>query len=251
MTEPIKNIFDFPTKPKESMEERQTKAAVKFLELVDGYNLKNCPKDYESLKLEAIYLAGFAQYSTIILAQRCSIIHEKQLYLKDLNEDGTVKYKDFKSWVEGELSISRQTVYKYMDLYKYFGHIESLEVSNSYSKLIPLLPLLKSDNKEIPKRKIIVKYCDEIEIKSARKISDEALELKYKYGLLETPQEELLLDPEDIKAIEKISAKIASKSSDLMKHGEYPCLISVYDEEEAKILQRAAVKLRDELRSKR
>ncbi len=148
-----------------------------------------CPEDYEDLKNEAKALSKMSQVSFILMAQRLKIIKEKGLYEKG-------GYPDFRTFIEKELPIAKTTVYCYIDIIHYFG-VQTSELhdmlekreSMNYSKLFPIIPLLKQEDSVIPaeeKNDIKTKYLQEIKSKSARKIKEEAHALKLKYKILKT-----------------------------------------------------------------
>ena len=142
---------------------------------VKAFNFDNCPDDYESLKEEAKFLAGMTQYSFLLMAQRLLKIKDNKLY--------EVKYPDFKSFVEAELDVSRQTAYKYLDIINYFGVAALRHEEMDYSKLIPVIPLLKSKDESIPKEVIRQEFIERAKKESFREITEDAKELKIKYGL--------------------------------------------------------------------
>ena len=86
--------------------------------------------------------------------------------------------------VEEELPLSRGTVYNYMDIVVHFGvkpvgHEEEIE----YSKLIPVLPLLRAQNDTIPKNELKKHFLKQAGLRSKREIIEEVREYKRKYGL--------------------------------------------------------------------
>jgi len=141
------------------------------------FNLDYCPEDYESLKAETKFLLGINQSSFILMAQRLKKIRDGKLY----EQDG---YNDFKSFIEKELPIAKTTVYCYIDVLTYFG-VQSTELEKNldYTKLFPLLPLLKSEEITIPKEEIRQEYLQKIQVEPLRQIKEEAKVLKEKYGL--------------------------------------------------------------------
>lgn len=142
------------------------------------FSFNNCPDDYHSLKSEAKFLAGMTQVSFILMAQRLLKIRDGELYKID-------GYPDFKSFIEGELKVAKRTVYDYIDIISCFGvRLTALEENIEYSKLSPVIPLLKADNPDIPKEDLKSKFLKEIKIKSQRELRAEAKELKIKYGLI-------------------------------------------------------------------
>jgi len=149
----------------------------KYLEL---FNFNNCPDDYDLLKKEVVFLHGITQYSFILMAQRLKKIRDKRLYEKD-------NYNSFKEFIENELNVSRQTAYKYIDIIDYFGvatlrHLETERFD--YSKLIPVLPILKANDSLIPKDKIKKDFLSKAKYSTFRDITADAFELKKKYNLV-------------------------------------------------------------------
>ncbi len=183
-----------------SFSEKEDIKTILMKKYVDLFNFDNCPDDYENLKEEAKFLSAMTQYSFLLMAQRLLKIRAGKLYLND-------GYPDFKSFIENEIKIARRTAYNYIDLIIFFGvqtfaHDRNFE----FSKLLPIIPLLKSDNNEIPKEAIKKQFVSEIKIKSAREIMEEVKELKAKYGILK--------EKEEIKLIDKIKVEIENLSHD-------------------------------------
>lgn len=147
------------------------------------FSLDNCPDDYESLKLEAIFLSDLTQASFVLLGQRLLKIRDDELYIAD-------GYKDFKSFVEKEIKIARSTAYNYIDLVSVFG-VQTFghEGAPDPSKLIPLLPVLKSKNDDIPTDKIKSQYIEKAKTESARDLKDDIKQLKIQYGLAKEPED--------------------------------------------------------------
>ena len=141
------------------------------------FNFDNCPEDYETLKIEAKFLSELSQYSFLLLGQRLLKIRDNEFYKID-------GYNDFKSFIAGEIRIARSTAYYYIDLITFFG-VQTFghEGSPDPSKLISVLPLLKSNNEGIPKEKLKKHFIKESKNKSAREIQDETKKLKIQYGL--------------------------------------------------------------------
>jgi len=179
----------------------KNEVVIKILgEFQEMFNFDNCPDDYNSLKEEAKFLSGMTQYSFLLMGQRLLKIKEKELY----KEDG---YPDFKSFIEGELTIAKTTVYCYMDIYNFFGvQTSELEEKIDYSKLFPVIPLLKSKNENIPKDEIKKEFIKKMKIESAREIKEEARELKVKYGLVR--------EKEEVRLVDKIKSEIEKLSHD-------------------------------------
>jgi len=152
-------------------------------QFADLFNFGNCPDDYETLKLEAVFLGELTQYSFLLMGQRLMKIRDEELYQAD-------GYPDFKTFVEKELTISRSTAYNYIDLVAVFG-VQALGHENSPdpAKLIPLLPILKSDKKGIPGEKLKNRIFEDAKVKTFREMQEEAKDLKIKYGLAKAPVE--------------------------------------------------------------
>lgn len=141
------------------------------------FNFNNCPEDYEELKTEAKFLSELSQYSFLLLGQRLIKIRDNEYYKLD-------GYSDFKSFVIKEIKISQSTAYNYMDLITFFGvQALGLQGKTDPSKLISVLPLLKSNNEDIPKEKLKKHFIKESQNKSFREIQDETKQLKIQYGL--------------------------------------------------------------------
>jgi hypothetical protein len=162
----------------------------KLLEFRDNYmdlfNLNNCPspteENYEQLKQEAKFFAGMTGYNFILMAQRVKAIRDYQLYKID-------NYPDFKSFIEKELSINRQTVYKYIDIINYFGVSSMRHEGYDYSKLIPFIPIIKFFDNDEQREDLKLKIINDSKKKSQREMQEEARELKIKYGLVKAEKE--------------------------------------------------------------
>jgi len=147
------------------------------IEFIDRFNFDNCPEDYEELKKEAKFLAGMTQYSFLLMAQRLQSIKLFELYKKD-------GYPDFKAFIDHELNVSKSTVYRYIDILSFFG-VAALQLQEiDYSKLIPVLPVLKKALINEKEREAIKNdYLKKAKNESFRDITKDAKELKIKYGL--------------------------------------------------------------------
>ncbi|HOF00904.1 MAG TPA: hypothetical protein PK385_06405 [Spirochaetota bacterium] len=173
------------------------------------FNFDNCPEDYEDLKMEAKFLSGVTQYSFMLMAQRLLKIRDNELYKKD-------GYLDFSSFIENELSISRSTVYNYIDIVTIFGvqpvgRDENIE----YTKLLPIIPILKApEGNNIPKDEIKKRFLSEIRNKSKTEIIDEANRLKLEYGLV---KERKIKDQID-KSFKKFYELLLNDAKDLDKN---------------------------------
>lgn len=160
------------------------------LEYIEMFNFDNCPVEYQELKKEAKFLAGITQYSFLLMAQRLKKIKDGELYKVD-------GYGDFKEFIEKEINISRGTAYKYIDIFTYFG--VSLgrhdEEDIEYTKLVPVIPLMKSTNiQDDEKESIKNKFISELKEKSKNEMETEAKELKMKYGIINKSNERRLLE---------------------------------------------------------
>jgi hypothetical protein len=147
---------------------------------IDLFNFDNCPDDYDSLKNEAKFLAWNTQYSFILMAQRLLKIRDKHLYIND-------GYPDFKSFIQGELSIAQRTAYDYIDIVSLFKEElrpVAIEEKFEYTKLLPVVPILKAKDNRIPKDEIRRRFLNEIKVTSKRKIIEETDLLKRQYGLI-------------------------------------------------------------------
>lgn len=151
-------------------------------DFTEVFNFKNCPNEYEKLKNEAKFLSRIAKYSFLIMAQRLKKIRDCELY----RQDGYVHFQDF---IEAEIKLSKSTVYYYIDIITQVppGRLENRDIE--YTKLKPILPLLKSNSEDIPKEEIQEKFLNDIQHKSRKEIEADAKELKIKYGLLKDDSE--------------------------------------------------------------
>ncbi|OHD73207.1 MAG: hypothetical protein A2355_06320 [Spirochaetes bacterium RIFOXYB1_FULL_32_8] len=144
---------------------------------VNLFNFDNCPEKYEDLKKEAKFLAGMTQYSFILMAQRLQAIQVGELYKKD-------GYPDFKAFIEKELEISRPTVYRYIDILSFFGVSALRHEDIDYSKLQPIIPVLKRALiSEAEKANIRSEFIEKAKTESFRDMMKDAKNLKIKYGL--------------------------------------------------------------------
>lgn len=145
---------------------------------IEVFNFDNCPNDYNELKKEVKFFTGMIQYNFMLLANRLKKIRDKKLY----KQDG---YNTFKEFINNELNITKQTVYKYIDIYQNFGVASKrLDKNIQYTKLHPIISLLKADNNDIPKEEIKNKFINEINNKTQKEIIEEVKKLKIKYGLI-------------------------------------------------------------------
>ncbi|KAL0266198.1 UNVERIFIED_CONTAM: hypothetical protein PYX00_011915 [Menopon gallinae] len=93
-------------------------------------------RDYFTLKEEVKFLAGLTAVSYVIMAKRLRKIRDHKLYLAD-------GYSKFEQFVDEELSLARNTVYKYMDVVNIFEKDLLHNKITEPSKLIEALPLVK------------------------------------------------------------------------------------------------------------
>ena len=134
-------------------------------------------KPYRQLKSEAVFLAELTRRSLVHMALRLMEIHDHQLY----REDG---YSDFRSFVELELPVSRSTVYNYIDIVRYFGlQAISEDEDLEYSKLLPVIPLLRESGHSVPHDQIRAHFLHIAAFRSKREIEREARALRRRYGL--------------------------------------------------------------------
>ena len=83
--------------------------------------------------------------------------------------------------------MSRSTVYNYIDIVTFFGvQLVGQTADIEYSKLLPLLPLLKADNDRIPKEEIKKRFLQRAETKTKNELAKEAQRYKKLYGLVKT-----------------------------------------------------------------
>lgn len=150
---------------------------------IKSFSTSNIPSSYSQLKTEAKFLADLNQVSGLYMAQRLTIIRDQELYKKD-------GYKDFRTFIDSELTLSRSSVYNYIDIVEYFVESKRLDtememLGTNRSKLIPFIPLLKSEKlTEVEKENIKDSLISKLEDHSFRELTQEAKELKIKYNLL-------------------------------------------------------------------
>jgi len=162
-------------------------------------NFQNCPDDYEDLKKESKYLSGLSQYSLMLMAQRLKKIRDEKKYLDDKDVYGNSIYLDFKDFIENEIKIGRTTVYNLIDVFDYYGsRVQALEHEENiqYAKLVLSIPILKylSDESDIFKT---LNYFWDAMLKgyfSFRELVKKANELKIKYGIIESKNDNRLVD---------------------------------------------------------
>jgi hypothetical protein len=145
-------------------------------EFTELFTFSNCPDDYETLKLEAKYLSNITQYSIVMMAHRLLKISNEGLYVND-------NYASFKEFVENELNVSRRTAYNYIELVEHFGEMLTENKKLEYSKLLPVIPVIKLIPDKQEKESIKKRFLDEAKIKSKRDIIKETDKLKNIYGM--------------------------------------------------------------------
>lgn len=141
----------------------------------ERFSFENCPNDYESLKNEAKFLARMSSQSFIFMAQRLKKIRDEQLY----KEDG---YTDFKSFIESEIDVARATVYRYIDVYDFFG-VSPVRQGIPYSRLFPVIPLLKADKEKVPVDEIKNDFLEKAKNHSRRELEKMASDMQLQYKL--------------------------------------------------------------------
>lgn len=207
------NVEDEPTKEKitktleivrndEIMQENDKNIFINLFkeQFIQFFNFDNCPDDYFELKKEAAFLSGVSQYSFLLMAQRLKKIRDKKLYILD-------GYEHFKDFIEKEISIAKRTSYDYISIVECFGvRLVALGENVEYSKLLPIIPLLKNKNNAIPKEELKDTFLKDIFIKSKKEIIEQAKQLKIKYGLINKTSGE-----KNIEWIDKIQIKINNK----------------------------------------
>ncbi len=176
--ERVRDLFS-RIKEDDSLDRREKNTLIRHL--TESYiaiiGEKVCASDYRTLKSEAKLLAEMTRRSFIHMAFRLLKIRDEELY----REDG---YPDFKSFLDGEICLSRSTVYNYIDIVTYFGvQPVGQESDVEYSKLLPLLPLLKSDNPAIPKEELKAVFVAEARVKGREELKRLANRYKARYGL--------------------------------------------------------------------
>jgi hypothetical protein len=142
------------------------------------FNTRDYAEDYETLKKEVKFLAALTRYSFLHMAKRLITIRDNRLFRKD-------GYATFKDFIEGEIPLSRSTVYNYIDIVTFFGVQpvgQTFEIE--YSKLLPALPLLKANNGQIPKEEIKQHFLEGAETKTRSQLAQEARNYKREYGLV-------------------------------------------------------------------
>ena len=143
------------------------------------FNTRDDTRDYATLKREVKFLAALSRYSFLHMAKRLIVIRDNRLYTRD-------GYRAFKDFIENEIPLSRSTVYNYIDIVTFFGvQPVGQTVRFEYSKLLPLLPILKASDDRIPKEQIKRRFVEAAETKSKSELAREARWYKQKYGLVE------------------------------------------------------------------
>lgn len=171
---------------------------------VETFSSNIIPASYKDLKEEAKYLADLHQVSGLYMAQRLKVIRDRELF----KEDG---YLDFKSFIESELSITKKSVYNYIDIVEQFIECKRLhskeemnKLSHNKSKLIAYMPLLKSDKlSDKDKDKLRDDVLKKVETRSFRDLTADAKELKLEYGLTK-PKSAVSKDKSLVSALENM-----------------------------------------------
>lgn len=102
---------------------------------LNQFTPENVPNDYQLLKKEIKFLEKVHAQSFVILAHRLKKIRDEELY----KQDG---YFDFKAFVENELEITRQTIYKYISIVELFD-VAHVRHEIKTSNLFIALPIIK------------------------------------------------------------------------------------------------------------
>jgi len=174
--------------------ENKNELLLKLADIIfENISIYNIPDSYEQLKYESKYLSGLSQYSLFAMAPRLKKIKNGYKYLEEKDDKGNSIYTDFKDFVENELNMSRQTAYKLIDIYDYYGSRVApgrhANILIQYTKLYPTLPLLKAENNIVNKKeKDEIKeyfWTSMLNNISRSELEKEANELKLKYGIIE------------------------------------------------------------------
>lgn len=216
IAEIVKDDAKIPEKDKNELIEKIQNDYIRL------FNFNNCPEDYKSLKKEVKFFSGMLKYNFYLLAHRLIKVRNGQLYKND-------GYNNFKEFIENELNVSKATVYKYMDIISSFGvSLARLDLENDdveYTKLIPIIPLLKAKDDKIPKDDIKNKFLNDIKKKTREELRKEARKLKIRYGIINDDRNFSTFtkivdnfykkipnnpDKEDIEALKKLILKIKS-----------------------------------------
>jgi hypothetical protein len=223
----LKNLIDNPSKDKLEdslgMVEKDTYLTVSDKEVIIEkmkhdfiglFSFDNCPDDYEDLKREAKFLAGITQYSFVLMAQRLKKIRDGRLFTKD-------GYHDFKTFIEKEMPVNRSSSYNYINLIECFG-VQALGHDDiDYSKLIPVIPLLKSNQLSIPKDEIKYQFLNKAKSESFREIVNDVKVLKKEYGFSDNKKDHSYIE----KFISVLKKKSNHSESELAKLKELNDLI--------------------------
>jgi hypothetical protein len=165
--QPVKTSKKLATAP--LLNRRTTALKNMHTKLVETLNLDNCPDDYTQLKLEAKYLAGLSDYAFVVMAQRLSAIRDQRLYTQD-------DYDNFRSFIEGELNLSRTTVYRHLDIFEFFGeHLikEGKKSGAVYTKLALAVPLLRKVKNDEDRAKLLKKFWSISKTKTIKQMQSE------------------------------------------------------------------------------
>lgn len=171
-------------------------------DFVSLFSLKELPSDYATLKEESKFLAQMAQSSFVLLAVRIKKIRDEELYRED-------NYPDFKSFIEGELSVAQRTAYNYIDIITIFG-LKTFAIEDGRidpSKLIPAIPLLRMEG--VPVESIKKEMISDAKTMSARAMAEKVKQLKEEYSPKKknAPKTQVAKTAEDIKVVIKQNLK--------------------------------------------
>lgn len=195
----VQSVID--NEPQLSITEKQDIIKTFKKEFIRNFNFDNCPEDYQVLKEEARFLAGVTQYSFLLMAQRLKKIRDEELYRQD-------NYPDFKTFIEKEMTVTRQTAYKYIDIVNFFGVATLRHEDVNVSKLIPIIPILKSNALSSDrKQKIKDEYVNKSKISSARDIAKEVMQIKQELGI--TKNNEKIYKKTVIKKVADLNAVLS------------------------------------------
>lgn len=136
---------------------------------------KDIVMDLDIMTEEINYLSKVQEVSFVVIASRLKLIKDKKLWIN--------KHESFKEYLLNETNIDYKTALQYIDIVSYFGD-KILTKDIEYSKLVPVIPLLKSkivpdDEKETIKTDIMFS----IDKDKRADIETSLLPLKEKYGL--------------------------------------------------------------------
>jgi hypothetical protein len=105
----------------------------------------------------------------VVMAQRLSAIRDQRLYTQD-------DYDNFRSFIEGELNLSRTTIYRHLDIFEFFGeHLikEGEKGGTVYAKLALAVPLLRKEKDDKNRAKLLNKFWHDSKTKSVKQMQSE------------------------------------------------------------------------------